>query len=272
MKKIQISILVLFVITCCIQSQQTEKGLYFSQSLGASYNPLGVILTSSLRFRFPLVKKSGILWESTKIEMGIQNEWTPTDDLLVARLTFVPIAFFEFSVQGGPYVMYRQLGYGYCTFDSSDVPYDYDDLEDVPRHTEVGYWFTLTPTLRFKVSSIILANALNINILSIGEEDYFLERRSHSIHKYKDTDIIDDTYLFYKLNEKFMFGANYHFLKVFSTSYFSQRICGIVVLTPKLKAFYNSYAVAVAGAYIEDTVFKGKPYIALRAGFDLKIR
>ena len=61
----------LFVITCCIQSQQTEKGLYFTQSLGASYNPLGVILTSSLRFRFPLVKKSGILWESTKIEMGI---------------------------------------------------------------------------------------------------------------------------------------------------------------------------------------------------------
>ena len=272
MKKIQISILMLFVITCCLQSQQTEKGLYFAQSIGAGVNPLGVILNSGLKYRFPLVKKEGMLWESTKIEMGIQNEWTPTDDLLLLRFTFVPIAFFEFSAQGGPYVMYRQLGYGYCTFDSSDVPYDYDDLEDVPRHTELGYWFTLTPVLKLKVSSVILVNALNINFISIGDKNYFLERRSHSIHKHKDTDITDDTFLFYKPSDKIMVGVNYHFMNVFSTSYFSHRVCGVFMFSPKIKAFYNFYAVAMAGVYMKDTVFNGKPHIALRTGFDLKIR
>ncbi len=264
--------LFLLIIIHTIHSQPIEKGAYFTQTLGLSYNPLGLLLKSGLKYRLPLVKKEGILWESTKIEMGIQNELSPTDDLLALRLCFVPIAFFELTLQGGPYVMYRHLGFGYCNWEGPDVFYDYDDMENVPRHTETGYWFSIAPALKLKVSSIVFVNSLKFDILSIGEEGYYLERRTYSLRKYKDTDIIDDTYLFFKLNEKIMIGANYHFLKVFSTDYFSQRVCGSVLLTPRLKSFYRSFGIVIIGVYLKDKVFKAKPYIGLQVGFDLKIR
>ncbi len=269
--KQNISLFLLFFFIA-VNSQTAEKGLCFKQSIGAAYNPIGAIVSSGLHYRIPLVKKEGILWESTKLEIGITNEWTPTDEYLRIGITFVPIAFFELSAQAGPYVMYRHLGFGYCSFDSPDVPYDYDDLEDAPRQTETGYWISLAPTLKFKVTSIILVNAFKVNFFSIGDEGYFLERRTYSIHKHKDTDLIDDTFLFYKPNDKIMAGINYHFLKIFSTSYFSHRACGVFVFPPKLKAFDRFYAVLMAGAYMKDRVFKGKPYIALRTGFDLKVR
>ena len=70
----------------------------------------------------------------------------------------------------------------------------------------------------------------------------YLERRTYTIHKHRDTNLIDDTFIFYKPNEKIMAGINYHFLNIVSTSFFSHRTCGVFVFTPDLKAFDRFYA------------------------------
>lgn len=272
MNKIIFSIAVILALVVQVHAKVAEKGLYFTQKIGVRYNPVGLLLDSRLYYRFPLVKKEGILWESTKIDAGIQNEWTPTDDLIAFRVTVEPVAFFDITFRGGFAVIYNLLGYGYYPLEGPDAPYDDNALEKISPENRSGFWFTVAPTVKIKVSSVIIANACNIHLFTMGDKGYFLEMRTYAIRKTQDTDLRNDLYLFYKFNDKWMTGADYYFLYVRSTEYTIHRICGVIVFTPQIRSLYSASAALTAGAYLKDRYYKGKPYIGLRLGIELKAR
>src|SRR5512136_3014541 len=76
------------------KAEKTHKGIYNFNSIGASWNPLGIQVDNRLCLRFPLSARTGILWESTKLDIGIQSSWTPADEVAGVFFTVEPVAFF----------------------------------------------------------------------------------------------------------------------------------------------------------------------------------
>ncbi|MFW5769287.1 MAG: hypothetical protein ACOCYA_04445, partial [Spirochaetota bacterium] len=46
----------------------TEPGLFLDTNLGVAYNYLGLALSANVYYRFPLIKKPGMLWKTTHID------------------------------------------------------------------------------------------------------------------------------------------------------------------------------------------------------------
>ncbi len=60
------------------KGEGVREGLYLDTSLGASINPLGLALKADVFYRIPLIKRPGVLWRSTKIDLGVQEYLSPS--------------------------------------------------------------------------------------------------------------------------------------------------------------------------------------------------
>ncbi len=264
---IQALFIALFVF---ITSACGKKGFCFSQDLGVCYNPLGLLLETKLFYRIPLSSRKGVLWENTKLDIGFANEWTPADNFLGARITIEPIAIFNLTLKTGFYGMYNLFGYGLFRFDSSCAEYDSKSLDDLNPETVPGYWVYIIPMLKFKFKSIILVNSFKINLFFMQGDGYFLELRSYSIHKTKDTDFQNKTYLMYEFSDKIIAGFEFHVLRTVKTSVKNERVSVMGIVKPRVKDKREAYILAVLGMYLRDPLLKNKLYFALKGGFSIK--
>gem|GEM_PF-1301874 len=259
------------VIVFCTTAQDSEPGLFFSQSIGASYNPLGIILDSRLCYKSPLVRNTGLLWKSTNIQAGIQNEWTPADNVASARFSIEPVAFFELVCKAGFYNMYNLFGYGCYRFASSANAYGPDVQRNLKPDNARGYWISVAPTIKAKFGRIIALNTLTISGLGLNGTGYFLEVRSYLPHRATDIDIADDAYLLAECLPWLMAGATYHYAYVLNAALRSQRLCTIAIVKQTRQALKSTYAAVTAGFYPQDPLFNHTFYIGCLVGADLRL-
>jgi hypothetical protein len=92
MKKLPFYILLLILH---VSGEKAVQGMNFTQIAAASVNPQGILLTTQLFYRFPLSNKNGILWESTKLDAGINNDLSPAFENPGLFVRCEPVAFFE---------------------------------------------------------------------------------------------------------------------------------------------------------------------------------
>jgi hypothetical protein len=257
------------ILVCAIATiASTDRGFIVSQSIGVSHNPLGALLDTKLFYRMPLIKKEGILWESTKIETGIQNEWTPADNRISAWAAIEPIALFDIVIKGGYYAMFDNLGYGCFRMNSAGDPYD-DAAQKVHKPDDAhGYWLSVAPTLKAKLGRVIALNTATINRIVINGRSDFLEVQSYLAHRTADVDIVNESYLLYECTKAFLAGANYHYAAVAGTGARSQRLGVLGMMTPGSLVPYMSAALNV-GFYPDDPLFAKKPYVAGLVGVDV---
>ncbi|MFP4619344.1 MAG: hypothetical protein ACLFMZ_10925, partial [Spirochaetaceae bacterium] len=78
-----ICLLPLFPLPAEEESEGPERGLSVRGTLAAKVNPLGASLVNKLYYTEPLYgERSGVLWDSARMQMGITNDFTPAyDDL-----------------------------------------------------------------------------------------------------------------------------------------------------------------------------------------------
>jgi hypothetical protein len=259
-----------FIVSNAI-ADKTEPGLYFSQSVGASWDPLGVILDSRLFYRNSLVNKNGILWESTKFDAGLQNEWTPADNVISARVEMEPIAVFSLVCKAGFYNMYNALGYGCFRLDSPNEAYGPQAQKSMKPANARGYWVSAAPTLKGKVWRLILMNTTTLNQLALNGSGYFLEVRSYLPHRTLDLDVINDTYLLAECTPWLMAGLTHHYVYVKETSVVSQQVCAMGIVTPTAPRFKSTYAALDVGTYLRDPLFARSLYLGCLVGADFRI-
>jgi hypothetical protein len=251
-------------------AEKTEKGFFFSQSIGASYNPIGIILDSKLFFRLPLVDKSGVLWESTKTEAGVQNEWTPADNVLSLRLFVEPIAVCDIVFKAGFYGIYNEIGYGCFRFNSSDDDYCPDAQKSLVPTNSRGYWLSVAPTFKVRFGNMVALNSTTINRVTIDGSGYFLEVRSYLLHRTVDFDVMNDSYLLLECAKALIAGVTYRFSYVAGTSSHSKRLNIITIIRPQSKPLKGAFAAINAGAYLDDPAFGGKAYIGCLIGKEFR--
>jgi hypothetical protein len=255
----------LFLITATVSAGQ---GLFFYQSAGFSLNPLGVLLDTRGLYRIPLSKCQDILWKSTKLDIGLANEWTPADDFLGVRITCEPIAIFDITLRAGYYGMFNVFGYGYYPMASATS--DYGDSARKNPLSINGWWCSAAPNLKLKLGRFIAVDCVTANLFDMQKSGYFLEVRSYAIHKTQDIDIQNDAYALFEINKVIMTGINYHVLSVLGTKVFSDRLSAMAIVTPEWKRFESTFLAAMAGLYFRDPLFRMKGYVAVQAGFEIK--
>lgn len=252
-------------------AEKTQPGFFFSQAIGGSYNPLGLILDTKLLWRAALVPKDGLLWESTKVEAGIQNEWTPADNILSARLDIEPIAFFGLICKAGSYGMFNELGYGCYRISSPASPYGPQALKSIVSTDAHGYWISVAPTLKAKFGRLIVLNTTTVDQLAVDGTGYFLEVRSYLPHRTRDLDVTNDAFVLAECNPWLLAGATYHYAYVKGTSLQSQRLCAMAIVQPTSPALKATFAAANVGTYVQDPLFNRTFFLGCLVGAEFRL-
>jgi hypothetical protein len=252
-------------------AKKTEQGLFLGQAIGGSYNPIGLLWDSRLLYRLPLVPKDGTLWESTKLEVGIHNGWTPADNILAAGVSIEPIAFLSLACEAGSYEMFSGLGYGCYRFASATDPYGPQTQKFLKPTNAHGYRLSVAPTLKAKFGRIIILNTTALNGQAVNGTGYFLEVRSYLLHRTRDFDAVNDAYVLGECSPWLLAGATYHYVYVNGTSFRSQRLSAMAIVKPKVRGLRSTFAALNAGEYLQDPLFNHTCFLGCMVGIDVRL-
>lgn len=261
--------LLIFTIIICSFADQVEKGFNFSQNIAASVNPSGLLLSSQLFFRLPLVNKKGILWESTKIDAGIDNDLSPAFENPGVFIRCEPIAFFDLTLYVNRINLYKTLGSGYVAMESYSSLHDNKHLEGLSQSDQQGWWIRSSPTIKLAYKRFILANITTMHYFQMSKKGYYLERFTNSILDSKDLVVNNELFLFLKINSTFLSGFNYTFQSVPASNENFYRLALTFIYNKKLTNKTKLSAVLVSGSYLKHSFFdKRNPYAGLMVQFN----
>jgi hypothetical protein len=271
MKRSVCFILLLIGISVMCFAKPAVQGLYFSQSLSGQYNPLGAQSDSRLYYRLPLYNSSDMLFESSKLDAGVLNWLTPLDETIGAYINIEPIAFFDLTLMAGYQYTFNIFGFGFWPATNTGMDYSPDAESKMKAENKSGMWLVATPTLKAELFKVVFVNSFTINYLQkFDYTGYYIEAHADAIMKESDTDLINETFLLYRINDVWLAGLDHYYLYVPSTKYGSQRLSAMAIFNPKIDGLFDFYAVGMAGSFIEDHFYKGMLYIAVQAGITLK--
>jgi hypothetical protein len=260
------------MLTTVTLAEKAQRGIYNYNSFGAGYNPLGVLLDNRLYMRLPLSTKPGVLWESTKLDIGLQSSWTPADEIVGLRVTLEPIAFFSLTATAGFYGMYNIFGYGLYPFSSGNEHYGPGLPKNADPQSAAGAWYSLSPELKLKAGHLIFVNTVTVDYVSLNRAGYYLELRNFTLRKTRDTDLMNNANLLFEFNKNLLAGCVYHYLSVFGTDIESHRISALAIrLFPDTK-LGSVFTAVTAGYYPSDPAFNRTFYLGAMAGMDLRLR
>lgn len=264
--------IVLVLSATLLNAEKVKGGFYFSQDLGASLNPLGALSTSRLFYRVPLLQMDGILWESTKVEIGVKNYMSPAYDTLGVSLDIEPIAVFDISFFASFYCGYKALGFGFVDLPDYNAPFSGAAFDAIPQRDNTGIWIHAAPRFKIELGPVIFANTFTVTYVKMNGAGYFYERYINAVLKFEDYSFQNDTYAFYKINNAFMAGVNHWYLYVPNSGYVSQRIAGVGVYSTKFGDNLEFYGVFMLGTFLRDRYYQYTLlYTAIQAGITLKL-
>ncbi len=272
MKKILLFILLVH-ITFSSYAEKTVSGLYLKQTAGGSYNPVGVLFTTHLFYRLPIIKKDGILWESSKIDIGLHNDLSPAFENPGLFVQIEPIAIFDCKFQINRVHLYKHLGFGYIALDSESSSYAPDSIKDRPESSENGYWFKAAPTLKLKIKKMIIANTFSFNFITMNIRGYYYERLTNTRLDNNDFLLANDLFGLYEFSTSFISGVNYYSNRVQSTDATTHRLSLTTIYVHNFSSKLDFSGVLLAGTYIKhDYLTLKDPYIGLQLGINYKFR
>ncbi len=245
------------------ERQWVEPGLFLDTSLSAAINYLGLKLTNNLTYRVPLIKDNGLLWKSTKFEIGISDDLTPSYHRISALMIIEPIAFFDLKVLAGYDLEWAALTGGIYDIvrdpaTITDWGNEYADVYiESSRQTAHGFRLKVMPTAKMAVGPIAATytftlgyHAYNVNTAS----GYYYDPETATIQQINDLYFVHDAKLIGRFLD-FMAGANFIYTDLFSWDYANMKLAGLFVYTPSWKVLpegIQPYFIIQAGSYIQD--------------------
>lgn len=229
------------------------EGFYVDQNLQAAINPLGAQLGTQVFYRMPLIKEKGILWESTKLEIGLKNNFSPAYDLVGPFLDIEPIAIFDLFLSAQFAGYYKALGYGFRDLSGYGAAFDSTALDALPMKDATGYILSAAPTLKFAYGMFAFSNTFRVSYFNVdGGSGYFYEAGGNCPLSKGDIELSNDAYALVVLGSGFMVGLNDSILAVPASGYRTQKLHAIGIYSGSLSQKTSIYAALEAGIYLED--------------------
>lgn len=261
----------LAILLCGVFGLQAERLPEFvhQENIGACLNPLGMLLESRVFYRVPLSQDTGILWNTAKFETGLLNEWSPGDEMAGVWVNIEPVAIFSILAKAGVYGNYRLFGFGYRPLEGKTGSYHDTVLSGIPQENRFATRFTIAPSLRLRVSRLILANNFSANRIDFtATEGYYYEIRTALPHAVHDWDCSNDLLALWEKSRRLLIGVNHNLVYVAGTEIRQQKLGVMVIATASTQRFSSLFGLVTAGAYLESSLRRGTPYIAMLCGFE----
>lgn len=270
--------MLLLVMVCLLgvfsvaSAKKAEQGLYFSQDLGASYNPLGLLSTTRIFYSVPLIREEGVLWESTKIDFGIENLLSPAFEGASVFVKVEPIAVFNIKASYGYVVIYKALGFGFRPLNGYTDDFSDKALAAIPQQDQGGIYATIQPTFQIAVGNWMAANNFVLNYWNMPISTYFYDAYNDLIQNKTDLNWNNSTYLLYQLTPEIVVGLNNLVVGVPNTSQFKDRIAVMGAYSKVIDKNLDWYCVAMLGTFLSDPHYQyAIPYAAFQGGLTLKL-
>lgn len=255
-----------------VSAEKAKAGWYFDQSIQGSYNPLGVQLVSKFYNRIPLIDKEGVLWESTKIDIGLTNSISPAYDILGLFVDIEPIAVFDLALSAKAIGYLNAFGFGFREMTDYDAAFDDAALDAIPDENALAFAFTAAPTFKVAVGPVAVLDTFSFSFFIADDGDgYFYEVSNGCVIKKKDMLFVNEAYLLYAFDFGLMTGLTDSILYVPGSGYVSHCLQGVAVYTTDLSEALSIYGALTAGSFIEDRYYQGKLRIAGQVGITLKL-
>lgn len=270
-KRITLALL-LCVFSSIAFAEPAKEGFYLAQNIQASYNPLGLQLATKLFYRLPVLNSEGMLWESNKLDLGVQNNLSPGYEFFGLFVEFEPIAFFKIAGTAQFAGYYNLLGYGFRDLASYQSEFDSNSFNSGGTRNNFGYLLSIAPTLKFAIDPIAALNTFSLTYYYAHDgKGYFFERVGNVALAKSDIELANQAYLLATVFKGFRLGVNDYVVYVPASKYLSHRIAGIGVYSIDFNDSLNLYAALLLGTFLTDRYFQYKFYIGGQVGVELKL-
>ena len=267
-----VSLVLLGIVAAGISAQKTREGFFLDQSIQASYNPLGVQLVTKAYYRLPLVTADGILWESTKIDLGVQNNLSPAYDMLGVYIDIAPIAIFDLALSAQAVGYYNGFGFGFYDLSGYSSEFDSAALDALPSRNAMGYVLSAAPTLKFAYGPIVMADTFSLTYFYADDgSGFFYERIANCVLGKSDLELANQAYLLATIMPGLLAGVNDSLLYVPGSEYLSHRLTALGIYTTRLSEKVSINGVVMMGTFLADRYYQYALYAAVQAGVSLAL-
>jgi hypothetical protein len=256
-----------------LSAAPAERGWTFEQTVGAARNPLGFESTSSVYYTVPLGMGGGELWESSNVEFGAENSFTPADNRLLAYFSIEPIAIFNFSAHAGYYQAYKALDNGFVARSSYHDSFSGSGFDNARQENKNGLWADASPEFRIRLGDVIFTHELTLNYIRIrnNRSGYFYEPHEDAVMRNTDYSIYNTSHLLYALNDNFMLGGTHFIMNVPRSGYVCETVTAIEVFTVEFQGGKEFHVALQEGTHLRNRYFRHAFYCAGEAGFSVRL-
>jgi hypothetical protein len=271
-KKLVLALALLGMVAAGLSAEKAEKGFYLDQSIQASYNPLGFQFLTQVYYRIPLVDKEGVLWESTKIDLGLQNNLSPAYDMIGAYIDIEPIAIFDLALTAQVIGFYDALSFGFYSLAGYGAGFDDTALSVLTPRNTLGYTLSATPTFKIAFGPIALADSFGLTYFYADDgSGFFYERVNNTVLAKSDYELTNNAYLLATIVPGVLVGLNDFLLVVPNSGYISHRIVAMGVYTTTFTPKLSFNAVLQLGTFLQDAYYQYSLYVGGQVGISLAL-
>jgi hypothetical protein len=272
MKKLILALALLAGVGVGLWAEKAEKGFYLDESLQASVNPLGLQSVTDVFYRVPLVNKEGILWESTKIDLGLQNNLSPAYDMIGAYILIEPIAVFDLALTAQFIGFYNALNFGFYTLSGYGAGFNNAALGLLASRNTLGYMLGATPTFKIAFGPVAIADSFAFSFFSVDDGNgFFYERINNVVLAKNDYELVNNAYLLYTIVPGVRVGLNDCLVMVPASGYVSHRIVAMGVSSTNLTARLSINGVLQLGTFLADTYNQYLLFIGAQVGLSVAL-
>jgi hypothetical protein len=225
------------------------------------------------------VNKEGILWESTKIDFGLQNNLSPAYDMIGVFVDIAPIAIFDLALTAQAVGYYNFLGFGFYTLPSGTGPglgYDADfndsALSALTSKNTIGFSLSATPTFKIAFGPFAIADSFSFIFFSVDDGNgFFYEVVNNTVLAKNDYELINNAYLLYTVVPGVLVGLNDYVLCVPASGYVSHRLVAMGIYTMTFSPRLSFNAVLQLGTFLADKYMLYWFYVGGQVGITLAL-
>jgi len=262
--------IVAFCAVCTIPASFAERaieGCSLDQSVGASYNPLGAQSVSQFFYRIPLFASEDVLWESTKVDVGIVNTLSPAYDLVGVFLKIEPIAVFSLALTAQLAGFYDALGFGFYGLSGYEAGFDAASLKALTPRNTGGFVLSAAPTFKMAIGPVAALDTFSLTYFNVdGGSGYFFERVGNLALGKSDVEFLNQAYVLATIAAGLRVGVNDSLLWVPASGYVSHRLAAMGVYQSKLQKNLSFAFALMLGGFLADKYYHSSFYAGGQAG------
>ena len=130
-----------------ITPAKRKHELFIEQTASGGYNPIKFNAETKFYYRMSFYKnRKGFLWDGSKVELGIENNFSLSSDMVGAYADIRPLSFFGIRAGGYFIIMYDIMNFGYAGFDTNEgIDYSAEALFKKQKYNTFGFMVNVSP-------------------------------------------------------------------------------------------------------------------------------